>query len=107
LKLDNIVLVDSTSLRVKIVDFGISGLKNQDKSDFGTLYYMAPEILKSPDRLSPPTDIWSMGIILYAMVYGSLPFKAKDRKEMREVIKKGIEFPSEPKTSDELKNFIR
>jgi len=46
LKLENIVLSSVDSLEVKIVDFGISGFRNEDKTNYGSLHYMAPETLK-------------------------------------------------------------
>ena len=50
LKLENILFETKAKSRIKIVDFGISGMckpNNHDKNDAGTLRYMAPEVLQS------------------------------------------------------------
>ena len=83
LKLSNIVFARPESNEIRVVDFGISGLhgpfKNQDKSKAGSLKYMAPEVLSgkntSPD---PAIDIFSLGVILFALVVGYLPFEGDD-----------------------------
>jgi len=63
---------------IKIVDFGIAGLSvnlNSDNMDMGSLRYMAPEILLGKmKQAGPQLDIWAMGVILFALVYGDLPF---------------------------------
>lgn len=63
-----------------MVDFGISGLyapfNNHDKSIAGSLKYMAPELLTGKNTAADPAlDIFSMGVILYALVCGKLPFE--------------------------------
>jgi serine/threonine protein kinase/Tfp pilus assembly protein PilF len=65
--------------QVKILDFGLAKLKGvsqltREQSTLGTLHYMSPEQFmgKTVDHM---VDIWSVGIILYEMVTGHLPFK--------------------------------
>lgn len=77
LKLDN-VLIGSLG-ECKISDFGLSqyssshtGEKNNGAS--GSLYYMAPEILRIPPQYSEKLDVWCMGIILYCLFTSRLPF---------------------------------
>jgi len=49
-----------------------------DNADAGSLKYLAPEIfLKKKNAVSPALDIWSMGIILFGMIVGELPFNGK------------------------------
>ena len=78
LKLENILLTTKFDRKVKIVDFGIAGLAsnfNVDKLDVGSLSYMAPEVLSGrAKKLGPSIDIWALGVILYALVCGTLPF---------------------------------
>jgi serine/threonine protein kinase len=73
---------DSNDIRV--VDFGISGLhgplNNKDKSRAGSLKYMAPEVLSGKNTSADPAiDIFSLGVILFALVVGHLPFEGDDQ----------------------------
>ena len=46
----------------------------------GSPSYAAPEIVARKDYLGPPVDVWSLGVVLFAMLAGYLPFHAKDKK---------------------------
>jgi len=82
LKLANILLDDKRPPRVKICDFGLSrSYENEEKNLYtivGTPAYMSPEVLdpkQNPDGYNPvKADIWSSGVILYAMLRGRFPF---------------------------------
>ena len=77
LKLENIMMSNSTDRAVpKLVDFGLAkiiGPSEKSNEPFGTLGYVAPEVLKK-DPYSFSCDIWSLGCICYALLSGSLPF---------------------------------
>ena len=49
----------------------------------GTPYYIAPEIIGNMEYDGKPTDIWSLGVILYILVVGRFPFRStvKDRNQ--------------------------
>lgn len=83
IKPDNILITDNYRT-LKICDFGFSNQFN-DKNDniiCGTPIYMAPEILKYKNS-DTYSDIWSLGIILYELVYGYHPYKSvKDIKSI-------------------------
>jgi calcium-dependent protein kinase len=74
---------DDTS-DVKIVDFGLSktfGPGETCKEPFGTLCYVAPEILlQRPYDKS--VDLWSLGVILHLMLSSTLPFDSDDDREI-------------------------
>jgi len=75
LKLENVVLVSKDSLKVKIVDLGITGFKNEDSTNIGSLHYMAPEILKEEfTETDTPIDIWSLGVIMFMLLFNKYPF---------------------------------
>ncbi len=83
-----IVLPDN---RAKIVDFGIAQLADRStrltKTDavLGTFHYIAPERLRG-EVIDGRSDIWSVGVMMYEMVSGELPFKGKDVSALYRVI---------------------
>ena len=100
LKLENILLTPER--KVKIIDFGFSTWTKKDfklKTFCGTPTYMAPEIINKNEYEGPPTDMWALGVIFFALLCGAFPFQGmKDANELiglvnRELyrrIKKGV-----------------
>jgi len=89
IKMENILLDEHHN--VKIIDFGFSicADKNQKLKIFcGTPSYMAPEIVNKKEYLGQPTDVWSLGILLYAMLCGSFPFRGSTEHELFRCISK-------------------
>ncbi|MFC0007220.1 protein kinase [Micromonospora siamensis] len=75
-----------TSTGVKVVDFGISALvgeseKGPDGNLLGTPAYLAPERLDN-GQVSPATDVYAVGLLLYRMLTGRLPWQASTTTEM-------------------------
>ena len=89
LKPENIMITEQNDFGViKIMDFGLSRIisPNEKMVDgYGTLSYVAPEILlRTP--YNKEVDIWSMGVILFYMLSGKLPFRGKKEQEVAEKI---------------------
>ena len=93
LKPENLML-DENRL-IKIIDFGLSNsYKNNLSTACGSPCYAAPEMLEGKSYYGLNTDIWSTGIILFAMVCGHLPFEDEDNDKLYEKILRGrLEFP--------------
>ena len=107
IKLDNI-LIDLDN-NIKICDFGVS--KIIKKGDImvdqcGTPAYIAPEILKNKGYEGFGVDIWSAGVVLYAMLSGNVPFKGGDLKELHKLIIEG-EYKPINNISKEASHLIK
>lgn len=75
LKLDNI-LIDK-NMNPKICDFGISSEYDKTKKILdtgGTPAYLSPEVIKAEGDVCLKSDVWSLGILLYLLGYGIVPF---------------------------------
>ena len=92
LKPENI-LVDSSG-RVKICDFGLSKIFNSSssclaKTPCGSLCYISPECLSGHPYDGKKSDIWSCGVILYAITTGLLPWTERKKNSLARQIKHG------------------
>ena len=81
IKPENILIGDDN--KIKLCDFGwAKELTLENRSTFcGTVEYMAPEIVGS-ENYDYGVDIWSLGILLYELLYGHSPFKANTNKNV-------------------------
>lgn len=91
LKPENILLESQNydETLIKIIDFGNSNFCKPGEmlnSKFGSVYYVAPEVLKS--RYNEKCDVWSLGVILFLLLSGKPPFSgATDKQILRNVFK--------------------
>ncbi|KAK6541234.1 Cell cycle serine/threonine-protein kinase cdc5/MSD2 [Orbilia ellipsospora] len=112
LKLGNIFLDED--MNVKIGDFGLAALlidgTERKNTICGTPNYIAPEVLFGKDEgHSFEVDLWSLGIILYAMLVGKPPFQSGNVKEIYQKIKVATySYPANPpqQISEEAKDLI-
>ena len=93
IKPENLLINEETKV-LKIVDFGLSNIytnpnKHLLSSACGSPSYAAPEMLNGEKYKAPPVDIWSSGIVLYAMICGYLPFEDDDNEVLYDKICKG------------------
>uniref|UniRef100_A0A8C4UX74 Ribosomal protein S6 kinase n=1 Tax=Falco tinnunculus TaxID=100819 RepID=A0A8C4UX74_FALTI len=121
LKPENLLFTDETdNSEIKIIDFGFARLKPPDnqplKTPCFTLHYAAPELLNH-NGYDESCDLWSLGVILYTMLSGQVPFQSQDKSltctsalEIMKKIKKG-EFSFEGEAwknvSEEAKELIQ
>ena len=115
IKPENIILTSQATkveeIQVKLADFGMSTTMDADQTlhkVVGTELYTAPEVFLGEYGAS--CDVWSLGVVLYVMLSGSLPFTADNSEELRQQISSGNYSMSSPQwdlVSEEAKDLIR
>ena len=109
IKLENILLTKEDI--VKIIDFGFAvkaTKENYQKLFCGTLFYMAPEIVNKEKYIAQYSDIWSLGVLFFAMLFGRFPFRAKNQEDLfKEINEANVIFPEDIYINENTKNLIR
>lgn len=107
LKLEN-VLLDLSLQTIKLCDFGISRIVEPGtvmNEQCGTPAYLAPEILYEEGYTGYESDVWSLGVVLYAMSVGRMPYKGKSIEDLKAVLRSSpLNFPDF--LSSSLQNLI-
>ncbi|TVU20483.1 hypothetical protein EJB05_36691, partial [Eragrostis curvula] len=91
LKPENLLL--DSKWNVKIADFGLSNVMRDGhflKTSCGSPNYAAPEVISGKLYAGPEVDVWSCGVILYALLCGTLPFDDENIPNLFKKIKGGI-----------------
>ncbi|KAI9564094.1 hypothetical protein GHT06_007832 [Daphnia sinensis] len=99
LKLENILLDENKT--AKIADFGLSNVFDDRRlltTFCGSPLYASPEIVRGTPYHGPEVDCWSLGVLLYTLVYGAMPFDGSNFKRLVKQISSGeyYEPPDKP-----------
>ncbi|XP_043925597.1 testis-specific serine/threonine-protein kinase 1-like [Protopterus annectens] len=113
LKCENLLL--DSNYNIKLSDFGFSrycacdekGCIILSQTFCGTVAYAAPEMLQNKPYQPKISDIWSMGVVLFEMIFGSMPFDGSNIKQIVRVQKKHkVNFPRSKCVTSECKDLI-
>ncbi|KAL2630634.1 hypothetical protein R1flu_015320 [Riccia fluitans] len=114
LKLENFVFLSATEdYPLKLVDFGSAAFfRNGNSRPFkgvaGTFNYMAPEVFDH--SYGPIADVWSLGVVAYSMLCGTLPFNGDNIEDLkRKILHEEVEFshPAWDDVSESAKDLLR
>ena len=107
LKPENLLL-DKKNRRIKIADFGMAALELPNKllkTSCGSPHYASPEIVMGRPYHGGPSDVWSCGIVLFALLTGHLPFNDDNIKKLLLKVQSGkYQMPSN--LSSEARDLI-
>jgi serine/threonine protein kinase len=107
LSLQNVLV--SPDLTPHVIDFGLAQPNVDSLLSFGaTPYFSSPELLLRLEHSGVPVDVWALGVILFAMVCGAMPFPAKSLRELRDIVMRRDTEPLAflPRLSLELRALI-
>ncbi|KAL3884296.1 hypothetical protein ACJMK2_024444 [Sinanodonta woodiana] len=90
LKAENLLL--DANMNIKIADFGFGNFYKENETLAtwcGSPPYAAPEVFEGKKYLGPQIDIWSLGVVLYVLVCGTLPFDGQNLQMLRDRVLSG------------------
>lgn len=110
LKAENLLL--DANLNIKIADFGFSNFFTPNsplKTWCGSPPYAAPELFEGKEYNAPKVDVWSLGVVLYVLVCGALPFDGNTLQSLRSRVLSGkfrIPFFMSTECEDLIRNML-
>ncbi|XP_022653496.1 testis-specific serine/threonine-protein kinase 3-like isoform X2 [Varroa destructor] len=111
LKCENVLLKSSS--HIKLADFGFSRLCSRDgrrvlsQTFCGSTLYASPEVLQGQLYNPKLYDVWSLGCILFIMLFGIVPFDDGNvKKQIKQQLNREIRFPSSPNVAPEAKDLL-
>ncbi|CAH1732095.1 testis-specific serine/threonine-protein kinase 4-like [Aphis gossypii] len=112
IKCENLLM--DTNYNIKLSDFGFArnnmikknGQMKTSNTFCGSYAYASPEILKGIPYQPNASDIWSIGVVLYAMIFGTLPFDDSTYPKLLKQVQKPVTFPRDIIISDACKQMI-
>ena len=112
IKPENILFSDKRNLfSLKLIDFGLATFSDDEKKTVGTPLYIAPEMIDGNGTFV--SDIWSVGVIVYQMLTGKLPFEGDEHDDKNQLLYERIKnehynltYLEKAECSDDLKDFI-
>lgn len=93
LKPENILIASFDPPHIKIADWGMAAFSPPEhrlETSCGSPHYASPEIVRGEKYLGTATDIWSCGVILFALMTGRLPFDDKSIRALLQKVKAGV-----------------
>lgn len=109
IKCENILFDENNVL--KIIDFGFASFYKESRKSMSETYcgsraYCCPELLKQKPYQPHSADIWASGVVLFAMVFGKLPYDDSDMNKMLKQVQSKVCFPDKPEVSRMCQQLI-
>jgi len=104
LKLENVML--KANHKIKVIDFGLCAHASCDsmlENFLGSVEYACPEILERKPYQGCKAEVWSLGVLLFALLFGQFPFSTYDRERKFNV---ELTFPNESLVSTSAKDLV-
>lgn len=101
------MLLDNNA-RIKIVDFGLSNMYKEGEkllTACGSPCYASPEMIKGEQYDPELTDVWSLGVVLFSMIFAKLPFEDDNTSILYGKIKSGL-YVIDRKITSELRDLL-
>uniref|UniRef100_A0A3B1KAH7 non-specific serine/threonine protein kinase n=1 Tax=Astyanax mexicanus TaxID=7994 RepID=A0A3B1KAH7_ASTMX len=90
--------------QIKLAEFGLG--RFYAGCFYCTADYAAPEVITETPRDAKKSDVWSLGVILYTMIVGTLPFRGVSLRGLVEAQKKPVTFPYGIPVDEDCRKFI-